>query len=51
MLTFSHIKCSSSYLHSMGSGSADKHLNESNSGGEGLDTIRVLTLDSNCWHS
>lgn len=53
MLTFSHTKYSSSYLHSMGSGSVhvDKHLNESGSGGQGLDTITVLTLDHNCCHS
>lgn len=51
MLTFSHTEWSSLYLLSMGSGIADKHFNESDSGGEGLDTIRVLTLDGNCWYS
>lgn len=51
MLSFSHTKFSSSYLHLMGSGSADKNFSESDSGVEGLDTIRVLSLDSNCQHS
>lgn len=51
MLSFSHTKFSSSYLHLMGSGSADEHFNESDSGVEGLYTIRVLTSDSNCQHS
>lgn len=51
MLAFSHTKFSSSYLHLMGSGSADKHFNESDSGVESLDTIRILASDSNCQHS
>lgn len=51
MLSFSHTKFSSLYLHLMGSGSTDEHFNESDSGVEGLDTIRVLSSDSNCQHS
>lgn len=51
MLSFSRTKFSSLYLHLMGSGSADEHFNESDSGVEGLDTIRVLSSDSNCQHS